>query len=144
MARPPAELPREDADDGPRHDERQQDQTDVWPRVAAAAKGRADADGAGGRAPRKAEDEEGGREGPPRRRARPAVTRVTLEARSTSVLSPVIAIGSRGSSGGGHAAMPSRSTSRAEISAPKNIASAPMKKRTARRRLSSPRRGPCS
>src|SRR2546421_5255402 len=53
-------------------------------------------------------------------------------------------MGSRGSSGGGHAAMPKRSTSRAEISAPKNIASAPMKNRTARRRLSSPRRGPRS
>src|SRR2546429_9940416 len=62
MARPPAELPREDADDGRRHDERHQDETDVWPRVAAVAKGRADADGAGGGAPRKAEAEEGGRE----------------------------------------------------------------------------------
>src|SRR2546426_10093105 len=60
---PPAELPREDAEDGRPHDERHQDEADIRPRVAAVAEGRADADGAGGGAPRKAEDEDGGREG---------------------------------------------------------------------------------
>src|SRR3989442_4149146 len=63
LARSPAELPREDADDGRHHDERHQDEADIRPRVAAVAEGRADADGAGGGAPRKAEDEDGGREG---------------------------------------------------------------------------------
>src|SRR5256885_16816895 len=59
----PAGLPGEGADDGRHQDERHKDEADIRPGVAAAAEGRADADGAGGGAPRKAEDQDGGREG---------------------------------------------------------------------------------